>query len=177
MAADRMVWIDLEMTGLDPEKESIIEIATIVTEGDLEIVAEGPTFAISTPEHLISGMDSWNTEHHTSNGLIERVRTDSVSMSEAEFRTLEFLNQYCEPGKLPLCSSSIHHDRRFLRRQMPKLDEFFHYRIVDVSSIKGVIDRWYPKGPRIRVKSGHRALEDIRRSIKELRFFRENFFK
>jgi len=171
------VWIDLEMTGLNPNKESIIEIATIVTEGDLSIVSEGPTFAISTSEELISGMDEWNTTHHTQNGLIERVREEGVRMGEAEHKTLQFLHKYCEPGRLPLCGSSVHHDRRFLRKFMPDLDAFFSYRIVDVSSIKEVVKRWYPKGPRYRKNSGHRALDDIRGSIEELRFYRKHYFR
>jgi len=173
----RLVWIDLEMTGLEPASESIIEIATIVTEGDLSIVAEGPTFAIETPEDLISGMDEWNTTHHTANGLIERVRTEGVGMAEAEAKTIEFLREHTEPGKLPLCGSSIHHDRRFLRRLMPALDSYFSYRIVDVSSIKELVKRWHPRGPRLRKKSGHRALDDIRGSIAELAFYREHYFE
>ena len=178
MVEERLVWMDLEMTGLEPEENTIIEIATIVTEGDLTIVAEGPTLAIQTPEALIAGMDEWNTTHHTANGLIERVRTEGVPMAEAEARTLEFLSEHCEPGKLPLCGSSIHHDRRFLRRFMPALDSYFSYRIVDVSSIKELVNRWYPKGrPRFRKKSGHRALDDIRGSIGELAFYREHYFE
>ena len=173
---DRLVWMDLEMTGLDPDSESIIEIATIVTEGDLEMVAEGPSLAISAPEELIAGMDEWNTTHHTANGLIERVRTEGVSMAEAEQRTLEFLREHCEPGRLPLCGSSIHHDRRFLRRYMPELNEFFHYRNVDVSSIKEVVRRWHPRSPRFRKNSGHRALDDVRGSIEELAHYREHDF-
>ena len=173
----RLVWIDLEMTGLDPNKESIIEIATIVTEGDLSIVAEGPVFAIEAPEHLISGMDEWNTEHHTKNGLIHRVRSEGTPMVEAERATLDFLGEHCEQGVLPLCGSSVHHDRRFLRRFMPDLDDFFSYRIVDVSSVKELVKRWHPKGPRFRKNSGHRALEDIRGSIEELRFYREHYFQ
>ena len=174
---DRLVWMDLEMTGLDPDSESIIEIATIVTEGDLELVAEGPSFAISAPEGLIAGMDEWNTTHHTANGLIERVRTEGVSMAEAEQRTLEFLREHCEPGRLPLCGSSIHHDRRFLRRYMPELNEFFHYRNVDVSSIKEVVRRWHPWSPKFRKNSGHRALDDTRGSIAELAHYREHDFE
>lgn len=174
---DRLVWIDLEMSGLDPDAESIIEIATIVTEGDLTTVAEGPTLAIQTPESLIAGMDEWNTTHHTENGLIERVRTEGVPMAEAEQRTLGFLREHCEPDKLPLCGSSVHHDRRFLRRYMPELDAFFSYRIVDVSSIKELVKRWHPRGPRFRKNSGHRALDDVRGSIGELEFYRKHYFE
>ncbi|MEE2650102.1 MAG: oligoribonuclease [Candidatus Thermoplasmatota archaeon] len=174
---DRLVWMDLEMTGLDPDRESIIEIATIVTEGDLKLVAEGPSFAISTPEELIAGMDEWNTTHHNASGLVERVRTEGVSMAEAEQRTLEFLHEHCEPGRLPLCGSSIHHDRRFLRRYMPELNEFFHYRNVDVSSIKEVVRRWHPRSPKFRKNSGHRALDDTRGSIAELAHYREHNFE
>ena len=176
MLGSRLVWIDLEMTGLDPDAESIIEIATIVTEGDLTVVAEGPTLAITTPEQLIAGMDDWNTTHHTQNGLIERVRTEGVPMGEAEHRTLEFLHEHCEPGRLPLCGSSVHHDRRFLRRYMPDLDAFFSYRIVDVSSVKELVRRWHPKSPRFRKNSGHRALDDVRGSIAELQHYREHDF-
>ena len=174
---DRMVFLDLEMTGLDPDSESIIEIATIVTEGDLKLVAEGPSFAISTPEELIAGMDEWNTTHHNASGLVERVRTEGVSMAEAEQRTLEFLREHCEPGRLPLCGSSIHHDRRFLRRFMPTLNNFFHYRNVDVSSIKEVVRRWHPRSPKFRKNSGHRALDDVRGSIAELAHYREHDFE
>ena len=134
MVEDRLVWIDLEMTGLDPDENTIIEIATIVTEGDLTIVAEGPSFAISVSEEDLAKMDDWNVSHHTQNGLIERVRSSNVSMSEAENLTLDFLQLHCLAGVPPLCSNTIGHDRRFLRRYMPTLHAFFHYRSVDAVS-------------------------------------------
>ena len=136
MTSDRLIWIDLEMTGLDPEENVIIEIATIVTDSDLNIIAEGPNLAIFQPEEELEKMDEWNVTHHTANGLIEAVRESEVSNATAEVRTLEFLREYCEDGQSLLCGNTIGQDRRFLRAHMPELQEFCHYRSIDVSSVK-----------------------------------------
>jgi len=173
---ERLVWIDLEMTGLDPDENTIIEIATIVTEGDLEIVAEGPAIAISQPESELAKMDDWNLTHHTENGLLDRVRNEGIPMAEAEQNTLDFVSMHCDAGQSPLCGNTIGQDRRFLRRYMPDLHEFFHYRSVDVTSIKQLADRWYPNLPRATKPAGHRALNDIRGSIAELEYYRQHIF-
>ena len=176
MVEDRLVWIDLEMTGLDPYENTIIEIATIVTEADLSIVAEGPSFEISVSEEDLAKMDEWNVSHHTENGLIERVRNSETSMSDAEIATLEFLQIHCLAGVPPLCGNTIGQDRRFLRRYMTTLHSFFHYRSVDVTSVKELVRRWYPDLPKWKNHSGHRALGDIRGSINELSYYREHIF-
>ena len=170
------VWIDLEMTGLDPDENTIIEIATIVTEGDLEIVAQGPAIAITQPESELAKMDDWNLTHHTDNGLLERVRSEGIPMAEAEQLTLDFVSKHCKHGQPPLCGNTIGQDRRFLRRYMPDLHDFFHYRSVDVTSIKQLADRWYPNLPRATKPAGHRALDDIRGSIAELEYYRQHIF-
>ncbi len=172
-----MVWIDMEMTGLDPAKDRIIEIASIVTDGQLNILAEGPNLVIHQPERLIRGMDQWNQEHHSKSGLIDDVKSSTVTVKAAEEMTLEFLKEYCKPKKAPLCGNSIHHDRRFLARDMPAIDDYLHYRHVDVSTIKALIARWYPKDKEPPKGKSHRALSDIRESIEELRFYRERYFK
>lgn len=176
--ATPLVWIDLEMTGLEPDRDSIIEIATIVTDGDLETIAEGPVFAIKQPESLLMSMDEWNTTHHTASGLLERVRNDSVDIKEAEAMTLRFLEEFVEPGKAPLCGNTIWQDRRFLARHMVELEQFFHYRLVDVSSVKELARRWRPEILNgFSKKNEHLALADIRESIAELKFYREHFFQ
>nr|AIE90272.1 Exonuclease RNase T and DNA polymerase III (orn, REX2, REXO2) [uncultured marine group II/III euryarchaeote AD1000_01_G07] len=177
MVEERLVWMDLEMTGLDADENTIIEIATIVTEGDLTVVAEGPAIAISQPESELAKMDDWNLTHHTKNGLLDRVRNQGTPMAEAEAQTIEFLREHCIEGVSPLCGNTIGQDRRFLRRYMPDLHGFFHYRSVDVTSIKQLVDRWYPNMPRATKPAGHRALDDIRGSIAELQYYRENVFR
>ncbi len=177
MVEERLVWIDLEMTGLDPDENTIIEIATIVTESNLNIVAEGPSFAIDVGEEELAKMDNWNVEHHTENGLLARIESDGVSMAEAEQTTLEFLREHCVSGKSPLCGNTIGQDRRFLRRYMPELHDFFHYRSVDVTSIKILARAWYPEVGKWRKNSGHRALDDIRGSIEELAYYRDQLFR
>lgn len=174
--AGEMVWIDLEMTGLDVEKESIIEIATIVTDSDLEIIATGPNLAIKVSDDLINSMDEWNTTHHTASGLVERIRTEGVTLEDAEKQTCDFLEKYIEKGASPLCGNSIHNDRVFLAKEMPRVLDLLHYRIIDVSTIKELTKRWNPEIPKFEKKESHRALDDIIESIEELRYYRSNLF-
>jgi len=174
--AGEMVWIDLEMTGLDVEKESIIEIATIVTDSDLEIIAIGPNLAIKASDDLIDSMDEWNITHHTASGLVERIRTEGVTLEDAEKQTCEFLEKYIEKGTSPLCGNSIHNDRVFLAKEMPRVLDLLHYRIIDVSTIKELTKRWNPEIPKFEKKESHRALDDIIESIEELRYYRSNLF-
>lgn len=176
--ANYLVWIDLEMTGLDPEKERIIEIATIVTDSDLNTVEEGPVIAVHQSDKLLSEMDEWCTRTHGGSGLTQRVKDSKFSEIDAEQKTLEFLQRYLEPGQSPLCGNSIGQDRRFLVKYMPELEAFFHYRNLDVSTIKELARRWRPdvlEG--VKKKGSHLALDDIRDSIDELRHYREHFFK
>jgi oligoribonuclease len=175
--AGEMVWIDLEMTGLDLNTESIIEIATIITDGELNIIAEGPNLAIKVSEELLANMDEWNTTHHTSSGLVERIRSEGVSLEEAIKQTCDFLERNIEPGKSPLCGNSIHNDRAFLAKEMPEVLDLLHYRIIDVSTIKELVNRWYPDLQRYRKKEAHRALDDIIESVEELRHYRQHIFK
>ena len=174
----RLIWIDLEMTGLNPtEGDCIIEIATIVTEADLTVVAEGPVIAVA-PSDLtkLDKMDAWNTKTHNASGLIERINREGVSIQDAEERTMAFLSEHCPPN-LPLAGSSVHQDRRFIRREMPILDKFLSYRIVDVSSFKEIVRRWSPEIPRHIKPPNHKAIEDIRGSISELQYYRDHVFK
>ena len=175
--AGEMVWIDLEMTGLDLNTESIIEIATIITDGELNIIAEGPNLAVKVSEELLANMDEWNTTHHTSSGLVERIRSEGVSLEEAIKQTCDFLEQNIEPGTAPLCGNSIHNDRAFLAKEMPEVLDLLHYRIVDVSTIKELVNRWYPDLQRYRKKEAHRALDVIIESVEELRHYRQHIFK
>lgn len=180
MAGDgRLVWLDLEMTGLDPARERVIEIATLVTDADLRIVAEGPELVVHQNDAQLAAMDEWNTEHHTASGLVDRVRASDIDEAEAERQTLEFLAEHCVPGTAPLAGNSVHHDRRFLASYMPALEAFLHYRIVDVSTVKELARRWFPEvveGAPAKRES-HRALEDIRESVAELRYYRETVFR
>lgn len=174
--SQNLIWIDLEMTGLSPERDCIIEIATIVTDAHLTILAEGPVFAIHQEESLLAGMDDWNTKQHNQSGLVKRVRESSVTESEAESLTIAFLQQYVDRGQSPMCGNSICQDRRFLSRHMPTLEAFFHYRHVDVSTLKELAARWRPKLlAGIAKKSKHLALEDIKDSIAELAYYRQHF--
>ncbi|MEP3561971.1 MAG: oligoribonuclease [Marinobacter sp.] len=175
---NHLVWIDLEMTGLDPEKERIIEMATIITDSELNLVAEGPVIAIKQPDSLLDAMDEWCTKTHGESGLTQRVKDSQISEAEAEQQTLEFLKQHMSAGTSPLCGNSIGQDRRFLVKYMPELEGFFHYRNLDVSTIKELARRWRPdvlEG--VKKKGSHLALDDIRDSINELRHYREHFFK
>ena len=176
-SAENLIWIDLEMTGLDPMQNLIIEIATIITDAQLQVLAEGPVIAIRVSETILEGMDDWNTEHHTRSGLIERVRKSRHSNAEAERLTLEFVKKYVPERQSPMCGNSICQDRRFLARLMPELEGYFHYRNLDVSSLKILVNRWAPDKPQYTKESVHRALEDARDSISELKFYRDNYLK
>jgi oligoribonuclease len=172
-----LIWIDLEMTGLDTETDAIIEIATLVTDKDLNVLAEGPVMAIHQPEAMLAGMDEWNTRQHGQSGLIERVRNSTTTLAEAEQATIAFLTQFLDERQSPMCGNSICQDRRFLARQMPSLEAFFHYRNLDVSSVKEIIRRWRPelmKG--FNKQSSHLAMADIKDSIAELTYYRDVFF-
>ena len=173
-----LVWVDLEMSGLDPDQHTILEIATLITDAQLAILAEGPVFAIAQPPAVLEAMDNWNREHHGASGLSARVLASTVSMAEAEAATLAFVRQHCPERQSPLCGNSIFQDRRFLVRYMPAFDRYLHYRSVDVSTVKELVRRWYPQGPAApEKKHAHLALDDIRESIAELRFYREHFFR
>jgi len=176
--ANNLIWIDLEMTGLDTVNDRIIEIATIMTDAQLNILAEGPVLAIHQPDAVMDGMDAWNTKQHGKSGLTERVRKSTLTEAEAEHQTIEFLEAYVPAGASPMCGNSICQDRRFMARCMPTLEAFFHYRNLDVSTIKELIKRWAPNSLNGFKKGGtHLALDDTRDSIRELRFYREHFFK
>ncbi|MGE3920779.1 MAG: oligoribonuclease [Gammaproteobacteria bacterium] len=175
---DRLIWIDLEMTGLDPQQDKIIEIATIITDDQLEIIAEGPVFAIHQPYEALNNMDKWNTKQHTGSGLVERVRASKITEAQAEAETIAFLQKHIPPGKSPMCGNSICQDRRFLWLYMPELEKYFHYRNLDVSTIKELARRWQPEiAKSLKKESKHLALDDIKDSILELKHYREHFFK
>ena len=177
--ANNLIWIDLEMTGLDTFNDRIIEIATIMTDAQLNILAEGPVLAIHQSDEALNGMDEWNTRQHGQSGLVERVRNSTLDEAEAERQTIEFLSEYVAEGVSPMCGNSICQDRRFMARCMPKLEAFFHYRNLDVSTIKELMKRWAPPNVLSGFKKGgsHLAMDDTRDSIRELRFYREAFFK
>ncbi|MGI9319792.1 MAG: oligoribonuclease [Thiogranum sp.] len=173
-----LIWIDLEMTGLNTFEDEIIEIATIVTDSQLDLVAEGPVLAIHQPDAVLDDMDEWNTRQHGKSGLSQRVRDSKLTMQDAERLTLEFLAEHVDEGASPMCGNSICQDRRFLARLMPQLEEFFHYRNLDVSSLKELGKRWAPQVITGFTKnSSHLAMDDIRDSIKELPYYREHLFK
>lgn len=175
--AENLIWIDLEMTGLDPDTDRIIEIATVVTDKHLKILAEGPVLAIHQSEAVLGRMDAWNVKHHGGSGLIERVRDSSIDEAEAERQTLEFLRQYVPERTSPMCGNSICQDRRFLVRSMPALERFFHYRQLDVSTLKELAKRWAPDiASGFKKESAHVALSDIKDSIDELLHYRRNLF-
>jgi oligoribonuclease len=171
----RLIWIDLEMTGLDTVQDSIIEIATIVTDADLNVLAEGPELAIHQPDAVLDSMDEWNTRQHNESGLVARVRASTVSAGEAAVATLAFLSDWVKPGSSPMCGNSICQDRRFMAREMPELEVFFHYRNLDVSSLKILASLWAPEvAAALTKQSSHLAMDDIRDSIAELRHYREH---
>lgn len=173
-----LIWIDLEMTGLNPDSDVIIEMATIVTDSQLNVLAEGPVIAVHQSDEVLARMDEWNTRQHGGSGLTQRVRESRISTAEAERLTLEFLEQWVPKGKSPICGNSICQDRRFLYRQMPTLEAYFHYRNLDVSTLKELAARWAPQIMEGFKKGGtHLALDDIRDSIAELRHYREHFIK
>jgi oligoribonuclease len=175
--AGNLCWIDMEMTGLNPATDAVLEIASLVTDKDLNVIGEGPEIVIHQPESVIAGMDEWAAKHHGESGLTQRVRESTISLEEAERLTIEFFAQFAPPKTSPLCGNSVHQDRRFVVRYMPELDEFLHYRIVDVSTIKELVRRWYPELRVPRKQGAHRALDDIKESIEELRFYRAQVFK
>lgn len=173
-----LVWIDMEMTGLDPDNDRIIEVAAVVTDPELNILAQGPVFAIHQSDALLDGMDAWNKGTHGRSGLIERVKASTVTEAEAEVQLIEFLKQYVPNGKSPMCGNSICQDRRFMARGMPKLEAFFHYRNLDVSTLKELCKRWKPAiAAGFKKHQMHTALADIVESIEELRYYREHFIK
>ncbi|WKJ89969.1 oligoribonuclease [Methylomonas montana] len=176
--ADNLIWIDLEMTGLDPDNDLIIEIATVVTDKNLNILAEGPVMAVHQSDAVLAAMDDWNQQHHGQSGLIQRVKDSNIDAAEAERRTIEFLQNWVPASTSPICGNSICQDRRFLYRYMPKLEAFFHYRNLDVSTVKELAARWAPQlRDGFNKQASHKALDDIIESIEELRYYRETFFK
>ena len=173
-----LVWVDMEMTGLNPDTDRIIEVAVVVTDADLNVIAEGPVFAIHQPDEVLDAMDAWNKGTHGRSGLIDRVKASTVSEAEAEQELIAFLKKYVPSGKSPMCGNSICQDRRFMARGMPKLEAFFHYRNLDVSTIKELCRRWKPELiAGFKKQQKHTALADIVESIEELRYYREHFIK
>lgn len=173
-----LVWIDLEMTGLNPDSDVILEIATIVTDSQLNILAEGPSIVVHQPESALAMMNGVVAQMHAKSGLTEEVRKSTVSLQEAERQTLEFIKQYCKQGTAPGCGNSVWQDRAFMRRHMQQLDSYLHYRIIDVSTVKELMNRWYRGNPAIMFEKieRHRAMGDVRQSIKELKHYQKNFF-
>jgi oligoribonuclease len=174
---DNLIWIDLEMTGLNTDSDSIIEIATVVTDAQLNVLAEGPVLAIHTADAVLAGMDEWNTRQHGASGLAARVRESTVTLADAESQTLAFLRTWAQGGVSPMCGNSICQDRRFLARQMPQLERYFHYRNMDVSTIKELARRWMPQlAAGFTKQASHLALADIHDSIRELQYYRQHLF-
>ncbi len=171
-----LVWLDLEMTGLDPEKHVILEVACVITDSTLKQIIRGPHLIINYDEGILSGCDEWSRDHHTRSGLLDKVRSSQITLKYAEEILLDFVNKYCEKSKSPLCGNSIWQDRRFLIKHMPRLEEFFHYRNIDVSSIKELVTRWYPNIPKFNKKKTHSAIEDVLESISELIYYRNTVF-
>lgn len=172
-----LIWIDLEMSGLDLQKDVILEIAVIVTDEQLNIIAEGPVIAIHQDDTVLDSMDEWNTVTHGETGLTERVRNSNISIEEAELIVLDFLKSYCTPKRCPLCGNSVHIDRSYIQKYMSKLYEFVHYRIIDVSTIKRLAKSWRPDLPEMSKKENHAAMDDIRESIEELAYYKKTLFK
>jgi len=180
MAQDsqNLIWIDLEMTGLNPDSDLIIEIATVVTDKDLNILAQGPVIAVHQSDEALAAMDDWNQKHHGQSGLIDRVKASTINDAEAERLTIEFLKDWVPENTSPICGNSIGQDRRFLYRYMPKLEAYFHYRNIDVSTLKELAARWAPQiKDGFKKESSHQALDDIIESIEELRYYREHFIR
>ncbi|MHC8441473.1 MAG: oligoribonuclease [Candidatus Eutrophobiaceae bacterium] len=176
ISPENLIWIDLEMTGLNPERDRIIEISTVITNSKLDILAEGPALAIQTSEEILSNMDEWNTVQHNKSGLVKRIREAGVGLREAELRTLTFLQKYVPRKCSPMCGNSICQDRRFMARLMSDLESYFHYRHIDVSTIKELVQRWAPLSQGFDKGAQHRALQDVRDSISELKHYRDRYF-
>ena len=174
---NNLIWVDMEMTGLIPERHRVIEIATIVTDSELNELAQGPVIAIHQSDDELQAMDEWNTTHHTGSGLVDRVRSSVVDEQRAAQETLAFLEEWLPPGQSPMCGNSICQDRRFMARHLPELEAFFHYRNLDVSTLKILAGRWRPDLPGLQKQNVHLALDDIRESIAELRYYREHFLR
>ncbi len=173
-----LIWVDLEMTGLDPNTDYILEVATVITDSELNIVAQAPVLAVHQPEAVLAAMDEWNTRTHGASGLIDRVRVSRLSAADAERQTLEFIQQFVPKNKSPLCGNSICQDRRFMSRLMPQLEAWFHYRNLDVSTLKELVRRWKPEiYDGFEKKNTHKALDDVLESIAELKYYQEHFFK
>ena len=175
---NNLIWVDMEMTGLEPDRDRVIEIATIVTDSDLNTLAEGPVIAVHQPDAVLDGMDEWNTTHHTRSGLVDRVRASDYDEARASRETIDFLLQWVPEGASPMCGNTICQDRRFMARHMPELEAFFHYRNLDVSTLKILMQRWRPELEAGFTKTAtHLALDDIRESIDEMRYYREHFLR
>ena len=174
-----IVWMDMEMSGLDPDKDRILEVAVLVTDGELDVVAEGPSLILHQSDEVLQAMDEWNTKHHNQSGLSQRVRESTIDESQASSAILDFLSEHTQKKRAPLAGNSIHQDRRFVARYFPDVEEWLHYRNVDVSTIKELALRWYPKeyaGRPIK-KSNHRAMDDLKESIEELKYYRKSLFR
>jgi oligoribonuclease len=176
--ADNLIWVDMEMTGLDPDQDVVIEIATIITDSELNTLAEGPVIAVHQSDARLEGMDEWNTTHHTRSGLVDRVKASKHDEQRATEETEAFLEQWVPPGASPMCGNTICQDRRFMARHLPQLEAYFHYRNLDVSTLKILMQRWRPELESGFTKTGsHLALDDIRESIEEMRYYREHFLR
>ena len=176
--AGNLIWVDMEMTGLDPDRDRILEIATVITDGELNTVAEGPVIAVHQPNGVLAAMDEWNTSHHTRSGLVERVRVSDRREADAARETLAFLERWVPARASPMCGNTICQDRRFMARHMPELESWFHYRNLDVSTLKILMQRWRPELEAGFVKKAtHQALDDVRESIAEMRYYREHFLR
>ncbi len=176
MISDRyLVWVDLEMTGLNVVQDTILEIATLITDNELNLIAQGPELVIHHDATIVNHMDDWNVNQHTKSGLLEKAFNSTVTLEEANRQTLEFIKSYCKERSAPLCGNSVYQDRIFLRKYMPSIDKFLHYRIIDISSVKELARRWY--NLEFKKPENHRALEDIKASVEELKFYRVNCFK